>query len=243
MLPVGQQPMIGPPVTTTVLPPDNPAYFVMHDPKTNLCLTTWAVFGHLGIDPAGRRPDIPSFYVLAGAKPATDWASRNKDGVHISLHGPKINKPGWMAHVRGTGAHAMGRSDVTAELKKSQLRFLGAPVVGQPAAFAPLVIRTTKSSFAGANLTYPVPDTEGAPGYVRNPPETDDVAHDLVFIISRDEKLPEKPNNAVPAIFELPIRHHMWYLHIESQVNKIVDVPGTTVRHRPRSVFRPPEQQ
>ena len=38
--------------------------------------------------------------------------------------------------------------------------------------------------------------------------------------------LPEKPENAVPVIFELPICHHVWYLHIESQVNKIADVPS-----------------
>ena len=47
-----------------------------------------------------------------------------------------------------------------------------------------------------------------------------------MFIINRDEMLPEKSDKAVPAIFELPIRDHVWYLHIESQVNKLADVPS-----------------
>lgn len=218
--------MIGPTVTTTVFPPESAAYFVMHDPKTGVRLTTWAVYASLGIDPTGRRPDIPSFYALPGAKPATDRASRNVDGVHVSMHGPKINKPRWIAHVRGTGNRRMGQSAVTGQLERSQVRFLGAPVVGHATAFAPMVIRTTRQSFEGADLSYPLPDTDGAPGFRLSAPETDDVAHDLVFIISRDTMLPAKAENAVPAIFELPIRHHVWYLHIESQVNKIADVPS-----------------
>lgn len=78
--------MTGPVVSTRVLPPDSPAYFVMYDPKTNVRLTAWAVFASLGIDPAGRRPDIPSFYALPGSTPASDWASRHEDGVHVSVH-------------------------------------------------------------------------------------------------------------------------------------------------------------
>jgi hypothetical protein len=218
--------MIGPAVSTTVFPPECPAYFVMQDPKTNVRLHTWAVYASLGVDPAGRRPDIPSFYAVPGAKPATDWASRNEDGVHVSIHGPKINRSRWMAQVRGTGNRKMGQSTVTGQLERAQLRFLGAPVVGHAAAFAPMVIRTTKRSFDGADLSYALPDLNGAPGFRLNAPEADDVAHDLVFIITRDAMLPEKPDNAVPAIFELPIRHHVWYLHIESQVNKLIEVPS-----------------
>ena len=223
---VGSAVMIGPAVTATVLPPESPAYFVMYNPKTNVRLSTWAVFASLGVDPAGRRLDSPSFYALPGAKPASDWASRNEDGVHASMHGPKVNKPGWMAHVRGTGNRKMGQSTVTGQLERAQLRFLGAPVVGHASAFAPMVIRTTKRSFDGADLSYPLPDTNGAPGFYSSAPEADDVAHDLVFIISRDDMLPEKPDNAVPAIFELMIPPHVWYLHIESQVNKIAEVPS-----------------
>src|ERR1035437_3698169 len=117
---------------STVFPPgpENAAYFLMRDPKANVNMTTWAVYGDLGIDPAGRRPDSPSFYVLPGAKPATDWASRNADGVHISLHGPKPGKPGWKAHVRGTGSNKMGTSSTTGALERAQLAFLGAPVHG-----------------------------------------------------------------------------------------------------------------
>lgn len=218
--------MIGPAVATTMFPPGSPAYFVMHDPKTNVCLSTWAVYASLGVDPAGRRPDIPSFYALPGAKPATDWASRNEDGVHVSIHGPKVNKRQWMAQVRGTGSRKMGYSSVTGQLERAQLRFLRAPVVGHTNAFAPMVIRTTRRSFDGADLSYPLPDLSGAPGFRLSAPEADDMACDLVFIISRDEMLPEKPDNAVPAIFELRIRNHVWYLHIKSQVTKLADVPS-----------------
>jgi hypothetical protein len=218
--------MIGPAVTTTVFPPESPAYFVMHDPKTNVCLSTWAVFASLGVDPAGRRPDTPSFYALPGAKPAADWASRNEDGVHVSLHGPKVKKPRWMAHVRGTGNRSMGQSTVSGQLERAQLSFMGAPVAGHATAFAPMVIRTTKRSFDGADLSYPLPNTDGAAGFRLSAPEADDMAHDLVFIISCDEMLPEKPDNAVPAIFELKIPPHVWYLHIECQANKIAEVPS-----------------
>lgn len=192
-------------------------------------LTTWAVYGDLGVDPAGRRPDSPSFYVVPGAKPATDWASRNIDGVHVSIHGPKRNKPQWMAQVRGTGQYRMGKSSVTGETERAQLRFLGAPVVDQLHAFVPLIIRTMKHSFARADLSYPLPETDGAPGFFRPPPETDDLAHDLVFIINRDYVLlTEKSlrDNAVPAIFRLPIGNHVWYMHIESQINKLAELPS-----------------
>lgn len=143
-----------------------------------------------------------------------------------------------MAQVRGTGSHAMGQSIKTGQLERAQLRFLGAPVNGQPTAFVPMVIRTTKQSFAGADgTTFPLPDTESAPGFVLNPPETDDEAHDLVFIISRDSPLPENAENAIPVIFELPIRKHVWYLHVESQVNKIAAVPSPTSIDRPGLSF------
>ena len=229
--------MVGPAVTTTVFSPESPAYFVMHDPETNVRLTTWAVYASLGVDQAGRRPDIPSFYAIPGAKPATDWASRNVDGVHVSMHGPKVNKPRWKAQVSGTGNRKMGQSTVTGQLERAQLRFLGARVVGHATAFAPMVIRTTKRSFDGADLSYPLSDTNVAPGFRLSAPEADDMAHDLVFIITRDEMLPEKPDNAVPAIFELMIRDHVWYLHIESQVNKIAEVPSPPFATEPGLYF------
>ena len=229
--------MVGPAVTTTVFSPESPAYFVMHDPETNVRLTTWAVYASLGVDQAGRRPDIPSFYAIPGAKPATDWASRNVDGVHVSMHGPKVNKPRWKAQVSGTGNRKMGQSTVTGQLERAQLRFLGARVVGHATAFAPMVIRTTKRSFDGADLRYQMSDPNGAPGFRLSAPEADDMAHDLVFIITRDEMLPEKPDNAVPAIFELMIRDHVWYLHIESQVNKIAEVPSPPFATEPGLYF------
>ena len=163
--------MIGPAVSTTVFLPESPAYFVMHDPQTNVRLHTWAVYASLGLDPAGRRPDIPSFYVVPGAKPTTNWASRNKDGVHISIHGPKVNKPRWMAHVRGTGNRKIGQSTLTGQLERAQLGFLGAPVVGHATAFAPMAIRTTRGSFDGADHSYQLPDLNGAPGFRLSAPE------------------------------------------------------------------------
>lgn len=54
---VGPAMVIGPVVTTTVFPPESPAYFVVYNPKTNVRLSTWAVFASLGVDPAGRRLD------------------------------------------------------------------------------------------------------------------------------------------------------------------------------------------
>jgi len=227
--------MPGTEVKTTIFAPGptNHCYFAMYEPLTNVNLTTWAVYGDLGIDPAGRRPDNPSFYVLPGANPATDWASRNATGFHISIHGPKQNKPKWKAHVRGTGDYKMGTS-AKGEPLKAKVDFLGAPVIGQLHAFAPLVIRTTKASFTGADLTYAEPDIGRAPGFLRTAPTRDDVAHDLVFIINRDYVLlTEKSltDNAVPAIFRLPIADHVWYLHIESQVNEIAAVPSPPFVH------------
>lgn len=218
--------MTGPAVTTTIFAPESPAYFVTFDPRTNVRLHTLAVYASLGVDPAGRRPDMPSFYALPGGKPARDWASRNEDGVHVSIHGPKSNKLGWMAHVRGTGKLKSGRCTMIGQLTRTQLRFRSAPVMENATAFVPMVIRTTKRSFDGADRSYQLPDINGAPRFCLSAPEADDMAHDLVFIVSRDRMLRARPQNAVPAVFELPIGRDVWYLHIESQVNKITEVPS-----------------
>jgi len=168
-----------------------PGYFVMYDAKTNVRRDYLG-----GVCQSRRRPSWSSTRHPVLLRHSWRQASDGL-GPHATrtacmsacMDRRSTNRAGWRRYV-GRGNRKMGRSRATGQLERAQLRFLGTRVVGHANAFAPMVIRTTRRSFDGADLSYPLSDTNGAPGFWLSAPEADDMAHDLVFIITATRGCP-----------------------------------------------------